>query len=114
MATQDTDASDDVPPSYLANLAQQNHWKKPAMENGKHRHFSRFIKCWDMAAVRKMRPKSTWKTCSYSKYKVNLRFSIGIPILDACSISGSTRMFLRNSIFLRSSLRSNATRTMLA
>jgi uncharacterized protein YwqG len=40
MATQDADASDDVPLSYLANLARQNHWKTPTVEDGQRRHFS--------------------------------------------------------------------------
>lgn len=39
MATQDVNASEDVPLSYLANLAQQNHWKKPTPTRGKYRHF---------------------------------------------------------------------------
>ncbi|WFU82266.1 DUF1963 domain-containing protein [Bradyrhizobium sp. CIAT3101] len=40
MATLDDDVSDDAPRSYVANLVQQNHWKTPTAENGKHRYFS--------------------------------------------------------------------------
>ncbi|WP_298885937.1 DUF1963 domain-containing protein [uncultured Bradyrhizobium sp.] len=39
MVTQDNDAFDDAPRSYVANLAQQNHWKTPTAEDGKYRHF---------------------------------------------------------------------------
>ena len=40
MVAQDVDARDDAPLSYVANLARQNHWKTPTVENGKYRHFS--------------------------------------------------------------------------
>ncbi|WP_440642722.1 DUF1963 domain-containing protein [Bradyrhizobium sp. PUT101] len=39
MATQDVDISDHAPSSYVANLARQNHWKTPTVDDGKHRHF---------------------------------------------------------------------------
>ncbi|WP_349630520.1 DUF1963 domain-containing protein [Bradyrhizobium iriomotense] len=40
MATQDVDISDHAPPSYVANLARQNHWKTPTERDGKYRHFN--------------------------------------------------------------------------
>ncbi|MCK1544947.1 DUF1963 domain-containing protein [Bradyrhizobium sp. 147] len=40
MATQRADGCDDVPLSYVANLARQNHWKTPTVEEGQRRHFS--------------------------------------------------------------------------
>lgn len=40
MVAQDVDARDDAPLRYVANLARQNHWKTPTVENGKYRHFS--------------------------------------------------------------------------
>lgn len=39
MVTQDVDARDDAPLSYVANLARQNHWKTPTAGDGKYRHF---------------------------------------------------------------------------
>lgn len=40
MATQHADACDDAPLSHVANLARQNHWKTPTVEDGRRRHFS--------------------------------------------------------------------------
>lgn len=39
MVEHDVEAFDEVPLSYLTNLARQNHWKAPTVENGKYRHF---------------------------------------------------------------------------
>ncbi|GMO12264.1 DUF1963 domain-containing protein [Bradyrhizobium sp. TM233] len=39
MATNDVDAPDDAPLSYIANLARQNHWTTPTAEDGQRRHF---------------------------------------------------------------------------
>jgi hypothetical protein len=43
MATEGADTLDDVPHSYLMNLARQNHWKAPTANNGKYRHFDTAI-----------------------------------------------------------------------
>lgn len=43
MATQDVGTLDEVPLSYLDNLARQNHWKAPAVRDGQYRHFSTAI-----------------------------------------------------------------------
>jgi Domain of unknown function (DUF1963) len=43
LATQSAGACDDVPLSYLANLARQNHWKVPMVKHGQKRHFSSSI-----------------------------------------------------------------------
>jgi uncharacterized protein YwqG len=40
MATRDADALDAVPLNYLENLARQNHWKTPTVQDGQYRHFS--------------------------------------------------------------------------
>lgn len=39
MATYDTDIFDHAPSSYVTNLARQNHWKTPSVDEGKYRHF---------------------------------------------------------------------------
>jgi len=39
MAEHDVEALDEVPLSYLTNLARQNHWRAPTVKNGKYRHF---------------------------------------------------------------------------
>jgi hypothetical protein len=39
LAAQSADACDDVPLSYLANLARQNHWKSPTVKDGQYRRF---------------------------------------------------------------------------
>lgn len=39
MATHDADATDSAPLSFVANLAQQNHWKSPTLEDGQRRLF---------------------------------------------------------------------------
>jgi len=39
MATEDVDASEDAPFSYVTNLARQNHWKTPTVDDGRRRHF---------------------------------------------------------------------------
>lgn len=39
MATHDVDISDHAPSSYVTNLARQNHWKTPTVDDGKRRHF---------------------------------------------------------------------------
>jgi hypothetical protein len=40
MATRDADALGAVPLNYLENLARQNHWKTPTVQDGQYRHFS--------------------------------------------------------------------------
>jgi len=40
MFTQDVDASEDAPPSYVMNLVRQNRWKTPEARDGKYRRFS--------------------------------------------------------------------------
>ena len=39
MATYDTDIFDHAPSSYVTNLARQNHWKTPSVDEGKYCHF---------------------------------------------------------------------------
>ncbi|RXG92041.1 DUF1963 domain-containing protein [Bradyrhizobium zhanjiangense] len=39
MATEEVDASEDAPFSYVTNLARQNHWKTPTVDDGRRRHF---------------------------------------------------------------------------
>ncbi|EJN16247.1 hypothetical protein (DUF1963) [Bradyrhizobium sp. YR681] len=39
MATEAVDASEDAPFSYVTNLARQNHWKTPTVDDGRRRHF---------------------------------------------------------------------------
>src|ERR1044072_2471576 len=40
MFTQDVDASEDAPPTYVMNLVRQNRWKTPEARDGKYRRFS--------------------------------------------------------------------------
>ncbi|UPK27585.1 DUF1963 domain-containing protein [Bradyrhizobium sp. 195] len=40
MFTQDVDASEDAPPSYVMNLVRQNRWKTPEARDGEYRRFS--------------------------------------------------------------------------
>lgn len=39
MATQDVDISDYAPSTYVTNLARQNHWKTPTVDDDERRHF---------------------------------------------------------------------------
>jgi uncharacterized protein YwqG len=40
MAEQNVEALDEVPLSYLTNIARQNHWKIPRVRDGQYRHFN--------------------------------------------------------------------------
>ncbi|MGY4629021.1 hypothetical protein ACVWY3_006777 [Bradyrhizobium sp. USDA 4486] len=109
MAEEDADACDDARASYVENLERQNRWKTPTVEDGKHRYFR--------TALHQMLGYGSGPQDATEEHledvlllqKANLRFLVGTPILDACFISGSIVMHLRDSTFPGSSPRWSAT-----